>query len=76
MFKLASSHLVGLHFGDQVIEGRHAVESHHGLALLRGQTLHLGDGHAIQHNLLATQEVLELDVKGWLTAQWKITYIH
>ena len=55
-----NAHLVSLNFGHQVFECRQAAEAYHGLALVSGQTLHLGHRHARQNNLLTTQEVLEL----------------
>lgn len=72
----ASAHLVLLHFGHQVFEGRRATESHHVLTLVGGQTLDLGQGHARQNNLLAAQEVLELHVEGALTAESRLSGLY
>lgn len=59
---LQCSHLICFDFVNQVFEGRQSAEADHGLALVSAQTLHLRHRGALQHNLITTQEVLELHI--------------
>lgn len=56
----ANTHLISLNLLHQVAECWQAAEADHGLTLVGGQTLHFGQRHASQNNLLTTQEMLEL----------------
>lgn len=64
-----STHLVGLNLGNQVSERREAAQPHNGFRLLHGQALDGGRGAGRQHDLVPSQEVLELRIVGGLPAK-------
>lgn len=63
------THLVSLNLGDQVSERREAAQPHDSFRLLHSQALDGGCGAGRQHDLLPSQEVLELRIVGGLPAK-------
>lgn len=63
------NYLICLNFCNQIFKGRQTTQPHDSFRLLHSQTLDFGGGASTQHNLLPSEEVLELCVIGGLPAK-------
>lgn len=63
---MKDSYLIRLNLGNQIFEGRQTAQPHDCFSLLHSQTLDFGGGASTQHNLVASEEMLELGIIGGL----------